>query len=122
MNLLYERMLANDLSGLFHAGGPRCLSLYQIAQIINRVGGYPAECLMGILRHKAGPIPPRAGNVSMNSNKLTKALGYNPFDPWPYCESLVPTGPKWHHERPNHEQRSPQYLHQVLCLNPIKCI
>jgi len=120
MNLLYERMLANDLSGLFHAGGPRRLSLYQIAQIINRVGGYPAECLMGILRHKAGPIPPRAGNVSMNSDKLTKALGYNPFDPWPYCENLMPTGPKWHHERPKHEQRSPQYLHQVLCLNPFK--
>ena len=101
MNLLYEHMLANNLSGLFHAGGPRRLSLYQIAQIINRVGGYPANCLMGIPRHKAGPIPPRAGNVSMNSDKLTKSMGYNPFDPWPYCESLVPTGPQWHHERPN---------------------
>ena len=58
MNLLYERLLANNLGGLFHAGGPRRLSLYQIAQVINRVGGYPAECLMGIPRREAGPIPP----------------------------------------------------------------
>ncbi len=120
MNLLYERMLANGLSGLFHAGGPRRLSLYQIAQIINRVGGYDPKCLMGIPRREAGPIPPRAGNVSMNSDKLTKALGYNPFDPWPCCDSLMPTGPKWHYERPDNEEHSPQYLHQVLCLNPFK--
>jgi dTDP-4-dehydrorhamnose reductase len=120
MNLLYQRILATNLSGLFHAGGPRRLSLYQIAQIINRVGGYPADCLMGIPRREAGPIPPRAGNVSMNSDKLTKALGYNPFDPWPYCDSLMPSGPKWHYERPENEERSPQYLHQVLCLNPFK--
>ena len=118
MNLLYERMLANDLSGLFHAGGPRRLSLYQIAQIINRVGGYPAECLMGIPRRQAGPIPPRAGNVSMISDKLTGALGRNPFDPWPYCDKLMPTDPKWHYERPRGEERSPHYLHQVLCSNP----
>jgi len=75
---------------------------------------------MGIPRREAEPIPPRAGNVSMNSNKLTKALGHNPFDPWPYCDSLMPTGPKWHYERPEHEKHSPQYLHQVLCLNPFK--
>jgi dTDP-4-dehydrorhamnose reductase len=120
MNLLYERMLANSLSGLFHAGGPRRLSLYQIAQIINRVGGYPAGCLMGIPRHQAGPIPPRAGNVSMNSDKLTAALGYNPFDPWPYCDELMPTDPRWHYDRPHDEERSPQYLHQVLCSNPFR--
>jgi dTDP-4-dehydrorhamnose reductase len=122
MNLLYEQMLGNDLGGLYHAGGPLRLSLYQIAQIINRVGGYPADCLMGIPRHKAGPIPPRAGNVSMNSDKLIKALGYNPFDPWPYCDNLIPSNLNWHYERPDHEERSPRHLHQILCSNPLKCL
>jgi dTDP-4-dehydrorhamnose reductase len=120
MNLLYEQMLANKLSGIFHAGGPLRLSLYQIAQIINRVGGYDPDCLMGIPRREAGPIPPRAGNVSMNSNKLIKALDYNPFDAWPYCTSLLPTDARWHYHRPTGEERSPKYLHQVLCKNPLK--
>ncbi len=60
LNRLYERVLASDLSGVFHAGGPRALSLYQIAQVINRVGGYDAKLLMGCRRIEAGPVPPRA--------------------------------------------------------------
>jgi len=40
LNRLYERVLASDVAGLYHAGGPLALSLYQIAQIVNRVGGY----------------------------------------------------------------------------------
>jgi dTDP-4-dehydrorhamnose reductase len=118
LNRLYERMLGNRLAGVFHAGARRWLSLFQIAQIVNRVGGYPAECLRGIPRHQAGPIPPRAGNVCMDCSKLIAALGYDPFDPWPYCEELVPTHPDWHRERPRGEPRSPQHLHRVLVDNP----
>ena len=110
LNRLYERMLANRLSGIFHAGARRRLSLYQIAQIINRVGGYDPNCLMGIPRHKAGPVPPRAGNVSMDCGKLIRALGFDPFVPWPYCESLVPTHADWHRERPPDEPRSAECL------------
>ena len=113
-------MLGNGLSGIFHAGGPRRLTLYQIAQIINRVGGYDPDCLMGIPRRQAGPIPPRAGNVSMDSSKLKAALGCDPFTPWPYCETLVPTHPDWHRERPPGEPRSPRHLHRVLCTNPAR--
>ena len=40
LNRLCQRMLAGPWSGIFHAGARRWLSLYQIAQIINRVGGY----------------------------------------------------------------------------------
>ena len=69
LNRLCETVLAGDLRGLYHAGGPRPLSLYQIAQIINRVGGYDPAHLMGCPRHAAGPIPPRAGNVSMDSTQ-----------------------------------------------------
>ena len=54
LNELCETMLSNQLAGLFHAGGPRPLTLFQIAQVINRVGGYHPECLMGCLRRKRG--------------------------------------------------------------------
>jgi dTDP-4-dehydrorhamnose reductase len=117
LNRLFERLLASDLTGLYHAGGPRRLSLYEIAQIVNRVGGYDPKLLMGCLRHAAGPIPPRAGNVAMDSSKLTAALGAEPFTTWPYDESLVPTHPDWHHER-GPERGSPQLLAEVLYQNP----
>jgi dTDP-4-dehydrorhamnose reductase len=120
LNELCETMLANELSGLFHAGGPQRLSLYQIAQIINRVGGYDPALLMGIPRHEAGPMPPRAGDVSMDSSKLAEALGYQPFDPWPYDTSLVPTSPVWHYDRPLLEPGSPDFLARVLYRNPLR--
>src|SRR5205814_1545769 len=41
LNPLLATVLARpDICGLFHAGGPRRLSLFQIAQIVNRIGGY----------------------------------------------------------------------------------
>lgn len=120
MNLLYETMLGNDLSGIFHAGGPRRMTLYQIAQVINRVGGYNPDCLFGVPRAEADPIPPRAGNVSMNSDKLINALGYDPFDAWPYCDSLMPNHDQWHRERPKDFEHSPRQLHRILCQNPLK--
>ena len=112
--------LNNRTAGLFHAGGPRPLSLYQIAQVINRVGGYPPALLMGCLRTAAGPIPPRAGNVSMDSGKLAAALGYSPFDAWPYDDSLVPTHRDWHHERPPGWPGSATFLAEVLYRNPLR--
>ena len=118
LNELCETMLARDLAGLYHAGGPRRLSLYQIAQVINRVGGYPPHCLMGCLRAEAGPIPPRAGDVSMDCGKLAAALGYDPFDPWPADEHLVPTHHDWHRERPVGEPASFEHLARVLYRNP----
>ncbi|MBN1590841.1 MAG: sugar nucleotide-binding protein [Pirellulales bacterium] len=120
MNELFAVLLANRLAGLYHAGGPRRLSLYEIAQVINRVGGYDPDQLMTIPRILAGPIPPRAGNVTMDSSKLADALGYEPFDPWPLNEQLVPTDRDWHRRRPADEPGSPEYLHQVLCLNPTR--
>jgi dTDP-4-dehydrorhamnose reductase len=120
LNELYEQMLGNDLGGIFHAGASRRMSLYQIAQVINRIGGYDPDCLLGIPRFDAGPMPPRAGNVCMDCTKLVDALGCDPFDPWPYADALMPTHFDWHHERPADEPRSPKVLHEVLCRNPAK--
>ena len=54
LNELYRRVLASDLHGVFHAGGPRRMSLFEIAQVVNRVGGYDPNLLIGCARHAAG--------------------------------------------------------------------
>ena len=118
LNRTFEAVLASDLSGLYHAGAPRRLSMYEIGQVINRLGGYEADCLQGRPRHEAAPIPPRAGNVTLGSGKLRRALGYESFDPWPLREEHVPTHHEWHRERPADEPGSATYLSQVLARNP----
>ena len=118
LNRLFHRLLVNDLAGLYHAGGPRRLSLYQIAQVVNRTGGYDPGCLVGCPRIEAGPMPPRAGNVALDSSRLIDQLGYPPFDPWPLDEKLVPTERRWHYDRPAREQHSPAELARVLYRNP----
>lgn len=117
LNELAEVMLGNSLSGLFHAGGPLRLSLYEIAQIVNRVGGYDPRHLQGCYRIEAGPIPPRAGNVTMDSSKLAQSLGYEPFDPWPLDPQWIPTDRDWHRERPSGEAGSPELLAEILYHN-----
>jgi dTDP-4-dehydrorhamnose reductase len=99
LNRVFEHFLANGHADLFHCGGPRAITLYQIAQVVNRVGGYKPHLLKGCPRIEAGPIPPRAGNVSMNSDKLITALGFKPFQPWPVGEELLPTDRLWHFTR-----------------------
>lgn len=118
LSRLCEIMLNEELSGIYHAGGPRQLSLYQIAQVINRVGDYDPTLLFGMPRLHAGPIPPRAGNVTMDSSKLIDALGYNPFTPWPLEDRFAPTDARWHYDRPADEPRGPEALHEMLCINP----
>jgi dTDP-4-dehydrorhamnose reductase len=119
LNELFAQVLASDLVGTYHAGGPQRLSLYQIAQIVNRVGGYDPQLLMGCLRHEAGPIPPRAGDVSLDSSRLAAAIGYAPFTPWPYDAALVPTHDEWHFDR-GPERGSKELLERVLYRNPLR--
>jgi dTDP-4-dehydrorhamnose reductase len=100
LNRVFAWFLANDVHGLFHTGGPRPVTLNQIGQIVNKVGGYAPSLLHGCLRHEAGPIPPRAGNVTMNSERLYELLGHNPFQPWPKDEAFMPSDRDWHYRRP----------------------
>lgn len=90
---------ANAERGLWHVGGPLPLSLYRIAQIVNRAGGYAPELLMGCLRAAAGPVPPRAGNVSMDTSRLRALLGADAVGPWPRDPAHVPDGDDWHTRR-----------------------
>jgi dTDP-4-dehydrorhamnose reductase len=114
LNHVFERFLGGDEGGVYHLGGPRPIALYQIAQIVNRVGGYDPALLIGCPRALAGPVPPRAGNVSMDSSKLIRLLGGNPFHPWPADDRMVPTDRLWHFHRPAGEERSPRRIHEAL--------
>ena len=106
-----------DWSVSITRAGHAALSLYQIAQIINRVGGYDPKLLMGCPRIEAGPIPPRAGDVTMNSNALWEALGDESLDGWPYDSEFVPTHARWHCER-NGNPGSRDLLARILYRNP----
>lgn len=121
LNRLYERVLASELAGLYHAGGPRALSLFQIAQVINRVGGYDPQLLNGCPRIDAGPIPPRAGDVTMDSTALAEALGEELLDHWPYDPTLVPTHREWHFDRRG-EGGSRELLARILYRNPNRTV
>ena len=93
LNRLYERVLASDLAGLYHAGGPRALSLYQIAQIVNRVGGYDPEFADGLPANRSR-ADSAAGRQRVDElyRALPHALGDDePLDAWPYDPALVPT-------------------------------
>lgn len=91
--------LENPAEGLFHLGGSRPLSLYQTAQAINRLGGYAPDLLMGCLRAAAGPVPPRAGDVSMDSSRALGILPAGLLGPWPRSDAHAPDGPAWHRDR-----------------------
>jgi dTDP-4-dehydrorhamnose reductase len=119
LNRVFAHFLARPIPGLFHAGGPRPLTLYQIAQIVNRVGGYPPHLLKGCPRRDAGPMPPRAGNVTMNSGKLLAAVGGQSFRPWPVGEELFPTDRLWHWTRPPDEPGSFAHLAARLYRYPV---
>jgi dTDP-4-dehydrorhamnose reductase len=114
LNVVFERFLSGAEAGIYHLGSPRPLTLYQIAQIVNRVGGYDPHLLKGCLRSMAGPMPPRAGNVSMNSDKLTRLLGPNPLRSWPMGDELFPANRYWHFHRPPGEEGSAQRIVERL--------
>jgi len=118
LNVVFESLLAGTARGIYHLGGPRAVTLYQIAQIVNRVGGYEPELLKGCPRVLAGPIPPRAGNVSMDSCKLLDLLASKPFRPWPLGDELVPADRLWHFQRPPAENNGPQRLAERLYQYP----
>lgn len=118
LNRLYERALLEPLSGVYHAAGERRLSLFEIAQIVNKVGGYDPSLLQGCLRHEAGPMPPRAGNVTLDSSRLTEALGGNPFDPWPWHDELTPIDRQWHFARELNHDGGLSQIEGLLYQNP----
>lgn len=92
-----EYILINPIPpGIYHCGGKRIVSLYQVGQIINALGCYKSDLLMGCLRVAAGPMPPRVGHLGINCEKLYSFLPKDFIRPWPFIDSLFPTDFNWH--------------------------
>ncbi len=66
--------LTLELRGLFHLGGEKIWSLYDIGEYVLEKGGYSPGLLNGIMRHQEENGPPRVGNVSLNSNRLRNLI------------------------------------------------
>ncbi len=66
--------LTLELRGLFHLGGERKWSLYDIGKYVQEKGGYSPGLLNGIMRHQEENGPPRIGDVSLNSKKLKNTV------------------------------------------------
>ena len=112
--------LANDFAGVLNAGGPQQVSLYQMAQIINRLGGFAPELLFGLMKDESCPVPPRVSNCGMNSEKIAHLLGYAPFDRWPFSDEYLPTDRSWHARRESGETGSVPQMNRLLALNPLR--
>ncbi|MCF0215246.1 MAG: sugar nucleotide-binding protein [Fibrobacteraceae bacterium] len=82
--------------GIYNCGGPRRVTLYNAGQLVNAIGGYPPELLHGCPRIEAGPLPPRVGDLTINSEKLYKLLPPGFIRPWPFDDRIVPTHKDWH--------------------------
>ncbi len=67
-------VLSLDIQGIYHFGGNRSWSLYQIGEYVRDKYHCPPHLLKGILRHEEQNGPPRIGDVSMNCTKLKKVF------------------------------------------------
>lgn len=117
MNRAFERLFAMPTAkahGIYHFGSPRPITLFQIAQVINRIGDFRPELLHGCPRRDAGPMPPRAGNVTMDSRRIEELLGERLLRPWPMLPEGEPSGPDWHWERPATEKRGWSEVRRLL--------
>ena len=66
--------LTLGLRGLFHLGGNRRWSLFDIGQYVLNKGGFAPDLLNGIMRHQEENGPPRIGDVSLNSKKIRNLI------------------------------------------------
>jgi len=69
-------ILKHEFSGLYHFGGPKPWSLYDIGVHVFEKGAYDPGLFRGMLRHEERNGPPRIGDVSLNSSKLNQALNH----------------------------------------------
>jgi len=64
------QVVVRGLRGLYHFGGEKSWSLYEIGEHVLKKGPYSPKLLTGIMRCEEKNGPPRIGDVSMNSDKL----------------------------------------------------
>ena len=75
---LVELVQREQLSGLFHCGGPEALSRHELALREAEALGYPAELVGASTRAEAGLEAERPADLSLDSARLVNALGWSP--------------------------------------------
>lgn len=78
MLLLWE----TENAGLYHFGGPRRVSLYDIGEFLMQTRPYDRRCLMRASRFEDREGLPRIGNVALDSRRAYALTGFTPR-PWP---------------------------------------
>lgn len=76
--LLWE----SEATGLYHFGGPRRVSLYDIGQYVMATRPFDPACLMRASRFEDREGLPRIGNVALNSQRAYALTGFTPRA-WP---------------------------------------
>ena len=56
--------------------------------------------------------------MTLDSGRLSQALGYQPLDPWPADDRLVPNNREWHLNGSAEITGTPELLAEVLYRNP----
>ena len=72
---ILEKMLTQELSGLFHTVGSECLSKYEFGVRLANRFGLDAGLITPISVHQGGLSAARAPNLSLRTDKLASALG-----------------------------------------------
>ena len=90
------------------------MTLYQIAQIVNRVGGYDPHLLKGCPRIEAGPMPPRAGQREHEQRQADAAAGRRPVPALAAGSRAFSIDRRWHFDRPPDEDNGPERLRTRL--------
>ncbi len=78
---IIKRLVEIRCEGLFHLGGPKPYSLYEVGEWVRNQKNYSEGLLKGISRFEEKNGPPRIGNVALNSSKIESLLEYRITDP-----------------------------------------
>jgi dTDP-4-dehydrorhamnose reductase len=79
--VVIEKCIRQNIEGLYHLGGPRRHSLHEIGKWVLEKGKYESSCLKTISRKEEIGGPPRMGDVSLDSSKITELLNISLISP-----------------------------------------
>jgi dTDP-4-dehydrorhamnose reductase len=76
---IITQLFNREVTGLFHAGGPKAVSLYEMGDVISAYNdNYDKSLLRGRYTHEEQNGPPRVKNVHMDSSVVYSLLGWTP--------------------------------------------
>jgi dTDP-4-dehydrorhamnose reductase len=79
--IVIEKCIRQNIEGLYHLGGPKRHSLHDIGKWVLEKGGYDSSYLKTISRSEEIGGPPRMGDVSLDSSKITRLFHFSLISP-----------------------------------------